>query len=76
MHKNYLTAIFLSFIILLFNNCNSSNKLPKNKTINITDSSEGLKDYYKDYFPIGVAVSSQVLKDPAEMKLIKSKLQN
>jgi endo-1,4-beta-xylanase len=32
----------------------------------------GLKDYYKDYFPIGVAVSAQTLKNPAECALILS----
>src|ERR1700733_13658538 len=32
--------------------------------------SKGLKDYYKDYFPIGVAVSAQDLKNPDEVKLI------
>jgi len=31
---------------------------------------KGLKDYYKDYFPIGVAVSPQALQDPAESALI------
>ncbi|MGI4734722.1 MAG: endo-1,4-beta-xylanase [Janthinobacterium lividum] len=31
---------------------------------------KGLKDYYKDYFPIGVAVSAQALKNPAETALI------
>jgi endo-1,4-beta-xylanase len=30
----------------------------------------GLKDYYKNYFPIGVAVSPSVLKDPAQSELI------
>ncbi len=32
--------------------------------------SKGLKDYYKGYFPIGVAVSAQDLKSPDEVKLI------
>ena len=31
---------------------------------------KGLKDYYKSYFPIGVAVSTQALKNPAETALI------
>lgn len=33
-------------------------------------SFKGLKDDYKNYFPIGVAVSAQDLKDPEEVKLI------
>lgn len=31
---------------------------------------KGLKDYYKNYFPIGVAVSPRSLKDSAERQLI------
>ncbi len=34
--------------------------------------SKGLKDYYKNYFPIGVAVSAQDLKNPTEAALILS----
>jgi endo-1,4-beta-xylanase len=34
-----------------------------------SDSSKGLKDYYQSYFPIGVAVSPQLLKS-ADSKLI------
>lgn len=32
---------------------------------------KGLKTYYKKHFPIGVAVSPQALKDPAQVALIK-----
>jgi len=31
---------------------------------------KGLKDYYKDYFPVGVAVSPRALQNPAEVALI------
>lgn len=31
---------------------------------------KGLKDYYKDYFPIGVSVSAYNLKDPQQVQLI------
>jgi endo-1,4-beta-xylanase len=31
---------------------------------------KGLKDYYKGYFPIGVAVSARDIKDPQEIALI------
>jgi len=34
--------------------------------------SKGLKDYYKDYFPIGVAVSAKDIKNPEETALILS----
>jgi endo-1,4-beta-xylanase len=32
---------------------------------------KGLKDYYKDYFPIGTAVAMQDLRNPGEVKLIQ-----
>lgn len=35
-----------------------------------TGTEKGLKDYYKDYFPIGVAVSPRALLNPDESKLI------
>jgi endo-1,4-beta-xylanase len=35
-----------------------------------SDDSKGLKDYYKDYFFVGVAVSPQGLKRPEEAQLI------
>jgi endo-1,4-beta-xylanase len=31
---------------------------------------KGLKDYYKNYFPVGVAVSPRALQNPAEVALI------
>ena len=37
-----------------------------------TVQTKGLKDYYKDYFPIGVAVSARDIKDPAQVALIVS----
>jgi endo-1,4-beta-xylanase len=43
-----------------------------NKASAQTTEAKGLKDYYKDYFPIGVAVSSQSLKDPQQAALILS----
>jgi len=35
-----------------------------------TTGPTGLKDYYGNYFPIGVAVSPMALKDPAQVSLI------
>jgi endo-1,4-beta-xylanase len=35
-----------------------------------TDTQKGLKDYYKNYFPIGVAVSPQALQNKEESTLI------
>lgn len=61
------TPIFVLSILLFFNN-NASSQLQKN-VITTIDSSKGLKDYYKQYFPIGVSVSAQVLHRE-ESKLI------
>lgn len=40
--------------------------------VNAQSPGKGLKDYYKNYFPIGVAVSAYDIKDPEEVKLILS----
>jgi len=40
------------------------------KAQNKIDPQKGLKDYYKNYFPVGVAVSTRDLNDPAEVALI------
>jgi endo-1,4-beta-xylanase len=37
---------------------------------NAQQQGKGLKDYYRDYFPIGVAVSPRSLRDSAERQLI------
>ncbi len=34
------------------------------------ESAKGLKDYYKNYFPIGVAVAARDIKDTGQVKLI------
>jgi endo-1,4-beta-xylanase len=36
-----------------------------------SQQTKGLKDYYKDYFPIGTAVAMQDLRNPGEVKLIQ-----
>jgi endo-1,4-beta-xylanase len=47
-------SISISFMLLL--SCNNSNNAQSN-----TDTSKGLKDHYKNYFPIGVSVSPNSL---------------
>jgi endo-1,4-beta-xylanase len=56
--KKTLTIIS-SFIAcsLLFNHCK-----PVNAQQNATPANKGLKDYYKDYFTIGVAVNTRSIK--------------
>jgi endo-1,4-beta-xylanase len=53
MLKKYLSIV----VFLLMLSCSESKRL---QTTNISD--KGLKDYYKNYFPIGVAVSPRALK--------------
>jgi endo-1,4-beta-xylanase len=52
--------------------CSSSGHSQKNTvSVNrIIDSTKGLKDYYKKYFTIGVAVSPGALRRPEESQLI------
>jgi endo-1,4-beta-xylanase len=69
-----LTVTIPSFFILLaLIQCNEANQLKKSNPgsdeIN-SDNTKGLKDYYKKYFPIGVAVAPDNLKsDEAEFIL-------
>ena len=56
-----LTSFALLFTCFLFTQCSHTNKLDKQNA----NSEKGLKDYYKKYFPIGVAVS------PGDLKMMK-----
>jgi endo-1,4-beta-xylanase len=53
----------LTIILALFISCATS-------TFAQTKDAKGLKDYYKDYFPIGVAVNPRMLDAGAEADLI------
>lgn len=61
MTRNFLSTVFSAMMLAW-----STLTLAQNQT----DDNKGLKDYYKDYFPIGVAVAGRDLKDPAEVALI------
>jgi endo-1,4-beta-xylanase len=52
-----LKTILLTILILHFSNC-------------FSQSEKGLKDYYKNYFPIGVAVSPKLMNESPESALI------
>src|SRR5213075_2679262 len=63
--KKVLTISYL----LVFFACNES-KNTQVQNYPDTDSSLGLKDYYKKYFPVGVSVMPSILKgDEAELIL-------
>jgi endo-1,4-beta-xylanase len=68
MNKHLIILVFAFLVMVFLSNCHPSNKLSgrEKETTNVT----GLKDYYQDYFPIGVAVSPRALKDPGESVLI------
>lgn len=39
--------------------------------VNKQESEKGLKDYYRGYFPMGIAVTPQVLKGPEAELILK-----
>jgi endo-1,4-beta-xylanase len=51
-----MKRLFALFSLAFLFSCNNSNNAQSN-----IDSSKGLKEYYKDYFPIGVSVSVKQL---------------
>jgi endo-1,4-beta-xylanase len=63
MNKKFFLLCFIMLSLALVQ-CNHTHHLKQ------TATSKGLKDYYKNYFPIGVAVSERSLKDRADSELI------
>ena len=63
--------VFLIAIILLVS-CKENQKKSDTTTDKIEEAPKGLKDYYKDYFPMGVAVSPRSLQDSLQADLIKT----
>jgi GH35 family endo-1,4-beta-xylanase len=61
---------FIGFASRYFTDRNELPVGPLQSGLNGKNASPGLKDYYKDYFPIGVAVSPQSLKRADESALI------
>ncbi|WP_258101471.1 endo-1,4-beta-xylanase [Marinoscillum pacificum] len=66
---SFMKYMLLSLIILWVSACSS----PKNqeKSTVVESSTKGLKDYYAQYFPVGVAVYPEALKGGPEAELIK-----
>ena len=60
--KRFLTIAFLSVFLLSIVQCTSPGHAQKQSSNSVADSTKGLKDFYKDYFTIGVAVSPRALK--------------
>ena len=71
-HLRFISYSLLVAVLLLFSGCEKA-KAGNNETgtdIN-PDSLKGLKDYYKDYFPIGVAVSPTSLTGSQSALILK-----
>lgn len=63
MLYKFIAPVLVCFVIVVFSKCNR--KIVSHKaehTAGSITTEKGLKDYYKDYFPIGVAVSPRALK--------------
>src|SRR5688572_2809182 len=70
MNSMRLLSFVFIVIAFLMVRCGHTATLPHNTaTADTAAAQKGLKDYYKDYFPIGVAVSPRALKT-AEARLI------
>jgi len=67
---NKLVSLVLVLAALLLIQCNASKITQRKSRSSEMDSNKGLKDYYKDYFTIGAAVSPQGLKRPEEAQLV------
>ena len=63
--KKYSSCLAVIMALTAFSSVNNLSAQQNN-----IDSAKGLKDYYKNYFSIGVAVSPQVLKREDESQLI------
>ena len=76
MKKNILKSVL---VLLLFGgtiySCKNATDKAEVKDESVAEN-KGLKDYYKDYFPVGVAVSPRALKDSAEASLIKTQFKS
>ncbi len=70
MLTRFLSASLFCFVMCLFLYGTSTNLSSTTTVSPRIDSSKGLKDYFKKYFTIGVAVSPRSLKTPDEAALI------
>lgn len=66
-----ILAVFFISIVSLKCASRKSTTVNSNGYVTKTTEQKGLKDYYKDYFPIGVAVNMASLKGPQSELIIK-----
>ena len=67
--KRYFSITILAVAALFFMQCSSSSHSSKQESSNA--QSKGLKDYYRKYFSIGVAVSPRALKTDEGQLIVK-----
>ena len=65
-----IIAVLIPLTAILLLQCTSSKQAKKQSTDLNANQNKGLKDYYKDYFPVGAAVSPQGLLRTEESQLI------
>ena len=66
--NKWITPVALIVAVLIFSQCKRGMVVQKSEAAAKGIAAKGLKDYYKDYFPIGVAVAPRSLQgDEAQM---------
>lgn len=60
LKEKYLYVLFMAFFGFLLASCSSAGDGAGQKQL--SDSVKGLKDYYEDYFPVGVAVYPEAME--------------
>ena len=71
-NRMMIKKLFVVGSLLIFLSCNESKQLQSySKNQASADSSLGLKDYYKDFFMMGVAVSPRALKGEEANLIVK-----
>jgi endo-1,4-beta-xylanase len=68
----YITFCLLVTLLLILNSCEKAlaEKTESGTQIN-SDSTKGLKDYYKEFFPVGVAVAPNSLTGDEKVLILK-----
>lgn len=65
-----LLFLIMAFPVLSFVECTPKHDITSS-SLSVINPDKGLKDYYKDYFPVGVAVSTASLHGPDSALIIK-----
>jgi endo-1,4-beta-xylanase len=70
--KKIISYSIAVLILLYFNSCEkASGENAESGLVSSTDTLKGLKDYYKEYFPIGVSVSPNSLTGSQSVLILK-----